>query len=152
MHRGRRFGDGMQFGFSPHLLCFRPNDVVPEELLEAHPLNGVPLEQTSNQLLQSSTDWKSLDSSLRRRRRPTRLLVRKPDPILSSFDLLEEFDVILSLEGRTTDRHLVEDGSNGPEIGLRVVLLVTEDLGSHVEPRKNRRATRTDVSLPLRMM
>jgi len=138
----------MEFRLSSHLLRLRPNDVVPEELLKSHPLNWIPLEQPSNQLLQPSTDGKSFHSSLRRRRRPTRLLVWKPDPILSSFDLLEEFDVILSLEGRTTDRHLVQNSSDGPEVGLRVVLFVAKDLGSHVEPARVKGTRRSKSANP----
>ena len=52
--------------------------------------------------------------------------------------------MILSLEGRTTDRHLVENGSDRPEVGLRVVLLVSKDLGSHVEPRRVKGPTRSE--------
>lgn len=144
--RGRRHGlhrrwwlwDRMQLWLPPHLLRLGPDNLVPEELVKPHPLDWVPLEQPADQLLQSATDWKRPNAALGCGRRPARLLVREPDPILASLDLLEELNVVLGLERWATDRHLEENSPDGPKVGLGVVLLVPQNLGRHVQPNEER--------------
>jgi hypothetical protein len=117
------------------------DNLIPEELLEAHPLNRVPLEQPPHKVLDLPADRlrpHAVASCIRscRLRVPGGLVVRESDLVLASFDLLEELDVVLGFEGRLAGAHFVEDGSYGPEVGFSVVLLVAKDLGCHLFERK----------------
>lgn len=52
---------------------------------------------------------------------------------LVALDVLEQVHHVAGSEGRLTEQQLVEDGSDRPDVGLAVVLLVIEHLGGHIE-------------------
>jgi len=100
-----------------------------EEIVERHPLDRVALEQSSYQLLQIPRDFR--DRHARCRRLPLgipgalSLLIRKDNLVLAPLDPPEQLDVVLCPEGRLADTHLEGHRSDGPQICLGVILLVS---------------------------
>lgn len=115
--------------------CSRGGDDVrlAEEVLKAHTLARVPLEQTPNEGFDVRRDLRRdlvrplLDA----------LLVRKLNLVLPALDLAKEINVVLSSKGRLADAHFEQNRSDAPEVRLGVVFLVSQDLGRHVEPANN---------------
>lgn len=60
-------------------------------------------------------------------------LVRESQWLL--FYLPQEVNYVRSRKGNLPEEHLVEGNPDGPDIGLTVIGLVIEYLGSHVERR-----------------
>jgi len=103
--------------FQQYAAPLHVNKIIGEKVLERNALQGLPLEKA---LKEGQTGRGEVH---------TRGDLQRPlyHP--------QELGLILGREGGSSCHHLEEDSTHGPEIGLGVVLVVAQDLRSHVEGR-----------------
>ena len=96
------------------------DDRVLEKIVKPHPLHRVPLQEPPNQRFQIPTRswlfWEFYD-------------------VFRLLDVAQQIDVVRRSEGRFSRRHLIADRTDRPQVRLRVVLLIAQDFGRHIQRR-----------------
>ena len=114
---------GAAFGALSALPLRQPHIGVLRELAAGEPEFGIPLQQGPQEVLALVGDLHALEG----------------EPLAAALYVGEELHGVLAREGRPAREQLEEDCAHGPEVRLRVVRLVAQDLGGHVQGRSTHR-------------